>query len=65
MWGCYLHGLFENDALRRAVLAPLRTARGLPEPPPVSYAAALDAAIDRLAGAVRKHLDVEAVRALL
>jgi len=65
VWGCYLHGLFENDALRRAVLAPLRAARGLPEPAPVSYAAALDAAIDRLAGAVRKHLDVEAVRALL
>jgi adenosylcobyric acid synthase len=64
-WGCYLHGLFENDALRQAVLAPLRTARGLKEPVPVSYAAALDDALDRLADAVRKHVDMEAVRALL
>lgn len=65
VWGCYLHGLFENDALRRAVLAPLRAARGLPEPAPVSYAATLEHSIDRLADGVRKHLDMEAVRALL
>jgi len=65
VWGCYLHGLFENDALRRAVLAPMRAARGLPEPNGVSYAAALDDAIDGLADAVRKHVDMEAVRALL
>jgi len=65
VWGCYLHGLFENDALRRAVLKPLRAARGLAEPTPVSYAATLEHSIDRLADAVRKHLDMEAVRALL
>jgi adenosylcobyric acid synthase len=65
VWGCYLHGLFENDALRRAVLEPLRAARGLPEPAPVSYAAMLEHSIDRVAEAVRKHLDTEAVRALL
>lgn len=64
-WGCYLHGLFENDPLRQAVLAPLRAGRGLPEPPQVSYAAALDDSLDRLADAVRKHVDMEAVRALL
>jgi len=63
--GAYLHGLLDNDAARRALLAPLRAAKGLPEPPPVAWAARLEAALDALADAVAKHLDIEAVRALL
>jgi adenosylcobyric acid synthase len=65
VWGAYLHGLFENDAARRAVLAPLRAARGLPAPPPVAWGAALEAGLDAWADTVRKHVDIGAIRAWL
>ncbi len=61
VWGSYLHGLFENDAARREVLAPLRRAAGLADPAPVSWAATLEAQIDGFSGVVRKHLDMEAL----
>ena len=28
-WGCYLHGLFENESLRHSLLATLRSEKGL------------------------------------
>jgi adenosylcobyric acid synthase len=65
VWGCYLHALFENDAARRAVLGPARAAKGLPEPAPVRYGDVVEASLDALAASVRKHVDLEAIRALL
>lgn len=62
VWGCYLHGLFHNAALRRAWLASLgwRGAGdgGAPAPD-------LSAAFDRLADAVEAALDMEQLEALL
>lgn len=56
VWGCYLHGLFENSALRQAWLSELgwRGHDGRASPP-VDRAAAFD----DLADAVEATLDMQ------
>lgn len=62
VWGSYLHGLFHNDRLRRSWLDGLRIAKGL-APLSVTFSAAAlrEQEFDRLADAVRSHLDMNAV----
>ena len=65
-WGTYLHGLFDNDIFRRAVLNDVRARKGLPSlDSGVSCNAMRDAALDRLADIVREHCDLDAVRRML
>lgn len=59
--GTYLHGLFDNDELRRGLLAGL----GADTSEGVSASEGRDREFDRLAAVVRKHVDLEAIRALL
>lgn len=59
IWGCYLHGLFANDNLRRAWLHSL----GWRDPG--HPAATLDAAFDRLADVVEAHLDMNRLEAII
>jgi adenosylcobyric acid synthase len=59
IWGCYLHGLFANDAFRRAWLDSLQ--RGHAAGP--SYN--LDAALDRLADAVEAALDMKRLQEII
>jgi adenosylcobyric acid synthase len=54
IWGCYLHGLFENDSLRRAWLSEL----GWREATAADRAQDLLVAVDRLADAVEAALDM-------
>ncbi|WP_305041332.1 cobyric acid synthase [Geoalkalibacter sp.] len=63
VWGTYLHGLFDNAVARRALLAPLRQARGLAAPDADSHD--LDAELDRLANHLAAHLDLDRLGALL
>jgi adenosylcobyric acid synthase len=65
VWGSYLHGLFDNDAARTAVLAPLRAHRGLDAPALVSYEGSLEASLDLLADTVEKHLDMAVINKLV
>ncbi len=61
--GCYLHGLFENDAFRHAVLAALRTRRGDTDP---AKLAPFDREreYDKLAAFLRAHLDMTQLKAV-
>jgi adenosylcobyric acid synthase len=62
IWGSYLHGLFDNDEFRRALLQELR---------PVATASAYsfksfqEAQFDHLAEIMRAHLDIARIRALI
>ena len=56
--GTMVHGLFDDDALRGALLAGLRRRRGLPAVPPGERTSAARAReYDRLADAVHAHID--------
>jgi adenosylcobyric acid synthase len=61
--GTMVHGLFENPSLRRTLLSNLRARRGLQAPPPAAVAATDE--YDRLATAVREHLDLRQLFALI
>ena len=63
VWGTYLHGLFDDETVRRALLAPLRAGAGMPTPPAVS--ASLEAELDRLADHLQTHLDMARIFGLL
>ena len=61
--GTYLHGLFANDALRRALLGHLAARKGArPDP---RWGRPAPAAWDRLADAVRAAVDVRAIGRLV
>jgi cobyric acid synthase CobQ/L-threonine-O-3-phosphate decarboxylase len=65
IWGTYLHGVFDNDAFRRHLLDGMRARKGLPplEGPGAVYD--LDTALDRLADAVRAHVDIGRIYELM
>ena len=63
-WGSYLHGIFDAQDFRRWWLNRLRTAKGLVALAP-GAGPDLEAALDRLALAVRQALDMGAVYAML
>ena len=56
VWGCYVHGLFDNDAFRRHFLAEVRTAFGLPMP--TTAEPGIKNPYDRLADAFEQHMDM-------
>ncbi|SDE84814.1 cobyric acid synthase [Sporomusa acidovorans] len=60
--GTYMHGIFDNDAYRRAVLDALRVRKGLaPLGVIVDTQALKDAAYNRLADVVRRSMDIDLV----
>lgn len=64
VWGCYLHGLFENDALRHSLLTILRTEKGIVAREAVSRPS-IDSELDRLADHLEEHLDLAALLQLV
>jgi len=64
--GSSLHGIFEEDAFRSAFLAEVAARRGKRfTPSGVSFAAARQAQLDRLADVLEAHLDLAAIDVLL
>ncbi|ANF96079.1 cobyric acid synthase [Paenibacillus bovis] len=65
VWGTYLHGVFDNDHLRRSWLNSLRQLKGLePLRETIHGQTRRQEAFDRLADTVRKHLDMERIYAI-
>ncbi|PIE72071.1 MAG: cobyric acid synthase CobQ [Deltaproteobacteria bacterium] len=58
VWGCYLHGIFDNDLFRRSFLDRLRIRKGLEPINEVLVCYDLEAAFDRLAAVVRERVDM-------
>jgi adenosylcobyric acid synthase len=66
VFGTSLHGLFEEDGFRQAFLSDVAAHRHKRfRPGRVSFAAAREQQIDRLADMLEHHLDLTAVQALL
>jgi adenosylcobyric acid synthase len=63
VWGCYVHGLFDNADFRRRFLREVRAAFALSTPPTV--ASATENPYDRLADGFEKHLDMELLWTIL
>jgi adenosylcobyric acid synthase len=62
IWGCYVHGLFDDDRFRRAWLGSLgRETR----PDASGHQARFRAALDRLADEVERAIDIEALSAII
>ncbi len=58
VWGTYLHGLFENDALRTAFLGWILPSAALPAGDDFSYRAFKEENYDKLAAVVEQHVNV-------
>ena len=66
VWGTYMHGIFDNDAFRRAIINALRINKRL-QPLPVSrnYRAEKQKNYDRLAHIVRQHMHMDVLRTIM
>jgi cobyric acid synthase CobQ/L-threonine-O-3-phosphate decarboxylase len=65
VWGTYLHGVFDDDAFRRAFLDRLRRRKGLAPLTTVQVVYDLEEALGRLAGLVRQSLDMNKIYNML
>jgi len=62
VFGTYLHGIFENDKFRKALLSNIRSIRGMEqEDSELSYQQLKEIEYDKLAYGVRKSLDMQAI----
>lgn len=58
VWGTYLHGVFDDDGFRRAFLDALRRGKGLAPLSAPQTRFGLEPGLERLAQALRRHLDM-------
>jgi adenosylcobyric acid synthase len=67
VWGTTWHGVFENDAFRRAFLRQVATAAGraFVPAPDTSFAAVREARLDALGDLVEQHIDTAALLHLI
>jgi adenosylcobyric acid synthase len=65
VWGTYLHGVFDRDAFRGWFLDDLRSRRGLSPIARPAPGTGLEQALDRLAEAVREHIDIKRVTGIM
>ena len=59
VWGTYIHGIFDNDGLRSALLNSLRKKKGLPAREMiVNYQAKREEAINKWADTIKNSIDI-------
>ena len=63
-WGTYIHGIFDNDEFRRAIISGLRQRKNRPAPP-LNYSDLKEKGIESLAGLVEANIDMEAILKLI
>jgi adenosylcobyric acid synthase len=56
VWGCYVHGLFDNPEFRQRFLHEVRAAYGLPSP--ATSAPGAENPYERLADGFEQHVDM-------
>lgn len=62
VFGTYLHGVFDHDSFRQAVLGKIRHDKGLDTSTSKSYAAQKEEAYDALADLARENLDINLIK---
>lgn len=66
VFGTYLHGIFENDELRRSVINYLRKEKGLTETEnDFSYEKVKELEYDKLASVVKENINLNAIKKIL
>lgn len=65
VFGTYLHGIFDNDPFRNAILNPIRNKKGLKEGAGLDYKSLKEAEYDKLADLVRKNVDLEKIKQII
>ena len=67
VWGCYVHGMFENDAFSAALVQLLFQRKGLDpdQLQPMSYQAFKEQQYDQLADILRAGLDIVRIREII
>ena len=66
VWGTYLHGVFDDDGFREAMLERVREMSGLKGGcAPFRYMDFRDRSMDRWAGFLEEHLDMKKIEALI
>lgn len=66
IWGTYLHGVFDDDGFREAMLLSLREQKGIAHPEQLfNYMDFREAAMNRWAAFLGEHLDINAIEALI
>lgn len=58
VWGTYIHGIFDNDEFRTALLNSLRQKRGLPQQAAFNYSEKKEEAINRWADIMKDRVDI-------
>jgi len=60
-----IHGLFENEAVRRSLIGSLRRRKGLAALSPSPTAVAVPDEFDRIAGVLRANVDMKMLLGLV
>ncbi len=63
--GSYLHGFFDEDPLRSAVVNALCKRRNVVPAPPRSFREEQEHQYDLVADALQEHLDMDAIRRII
>ncbi len=65
-WGTYIHGIFDNDHLRRSLINTLRAKRGLaPATGDTAYGQVREEALERWTAVLQEHLDIAYIEKLI